>query len=153
MIFDVIGHSVLEIKTIVLDLNGTLTIDGKLIDGIRERIDFLKEAGLEFRIFSGDTQGTGSAIADTLGVQLHITVDGKAKRAEVEKLGSTHTAAIGNGQIDRLLFQTAALSICVLQEEGAFGPLLAEADIVVRSILDALDLFRYPKRLIATLRN
>jgi soluble P-type ATPase len=152
MIIDIPGQSVLEIKTIVLDLNGTLTIDGIPIEGIKERIEALKNEGLEFRLFTGDTLGSGRTVSEYLGLILHITKSSASKLKEGEKLGLEHIAVIGNGRIDYELFKKAALRICTLQDEGLYAPLLAESDVLVASVRDALDLFIHKQRLIATLR-
>jgi soluble P-type ATPase len=45
------------------------------------------------------------------------------------------------------------LRISVIGAEGAAGRALVAADVVVASVADALDLLRYPKRLVATLRT
>lgn len=153
MKFDIPGHPNLEIDIVVLDLNGTLTIDGRLIDGAKERIASLKKEGLDFRLFTGDTLGTGQAIAQELGLTLHLTNNAEAKLEEGTKLGLERIAVIGNGRIDLELFKKAALRICTLQDEGVFAPLLLETDVLVKDIKDALDLLIYKKRLIATMRR
>ena len=33
----------LTLHNLLLDLNGTITVDGTLVDGVKERIEFLKE--------------------------------------------------------------------------------------------------------------
>jgi soluble P-type ATPase len=45
----------------------------------------------------------------------------------------------------------AGLGIAVLGDEGMSVSAMKNADIVVKSIFDALDLFLKPKRLLATL--
>lgn len=61
--------------------------------------------------------------------------------------------AVGNGMNDRLMLRTAALGILVLGNEGTSVQALSSADIVVKDILDGLDLLLNPKRIIATLRG
>jgi soluble P-type ATPase len=51
------------------------------------------------------------------------------------------------------MLKEAILGIAVIQEEGAAVESLVAADIVTRSILDALDLLLRPLRLTATLRS
>jgi soluble P-type ATPase len=51
------------------------------------------------------------------------------------------------------MLKEAALGIAVIQEEGGAIKTLLAADIVMRSILDALDLLLHPLRLTATLRS
>ena len=75
-----------------------------------------------------------------------------AKRAYIEMLGDDCTVAIGNGLNDHLMLQAAALSIAVLQDEGLAKESLWAADVLTRSITDAIDLLLYPLRLVATLR-
>jgi soluble P-type ATPase len=43
--------------------------------------------------------------------------------------------------------------VALVQCEGGAAEAVAAADVVATSILDALDLLRQPKRLIATLRT
>lgn len=52
-----------------------------------------------------------------------------------------------------MMLHEAALGLVVIQAEGAAQIAVAAADIVSKSIEDALDLLLRPKRLIATLRN
>ena len=63
------------------------------------------------------------------------------------------TIAVGNGNNDQLILKEAGLGIAVLGEEGLSISVIKNADIVVKDISDALDLFLKPKRLIATLRE
>ena len=39
---DIPGYKTLRIKYLVLDVNGTLACDGKLVPGVKERIDQLR---------------------------------------------------------------------------------------------------------------
>jgi soluble P-type ATPase len=71
----------------------------------------------------------------------------------LESLDPTRTVAIGNGNNDHLILKEAALGIAVLGEEGMSVLAMKDADIVVKDISNALDLFLKPKRLIATLRE
>ena len=61
------------------------------------------------------------------------------------------TAGIGNGSNDQLILKEAALGIAVLGDEGLSVSAIKSADIVVKNIQNALDLFLKPKRLITTL--
>jgi soluble P-type ATPase len=75
------------------------------------------------------------------------------KREFIKRLGSEKCVAIGNGANDTLMLREAVLGICVLGTEGTAISAMLSADIVVRDIKDALDLFLLPKRLVATLRR
>ncbi len=142
----------LKINHLILDLNGTIAIDGVVIEGVPERIRKIKELGIEIYLFTGDTNGNGQAIADQLGIKLKIAKDAEAKKLFAIEFDTNKTATIGNGRIDLDLFNTVNLSIAVIQKEGAFTKTLLAADLTTNSILDALDLFIYPNRMIASLR-
>ncbi len=142
----------IELRTLILDLNGTLTVKGELVEGVSPKIRLLKQKGLAIVLFSGDTRANGQKIADELGIGLIQTVTGIHKKEEAEKLDPATCVAIGNGLIDAPLFTAVKISIAVLQAEGIHGKTLAEADIIVPSILDALDLLLDEANLIATLR-
>ena len=71
----------------------------------------------------------------------------------MEHLGTERVVCIGNGRNDRLMVREAALGSAVLQDEGTAVETMCAADILMHSIIDALDLLLHPLRLIATLRN
>ncbi len=146
------SHGTLKIKNLILDLNGTLTIDGKIIEGVTSRLKHLREIMPNIYLFTGDTHGNAKEISEKLGLELRLTKSGESKLEEALKIGVESTAAIGNGLIDSRLLDQVGLGIVVLQEEGAHPKAILSADIIVKSINDALDLMLYPKRLIATLR-
>jgi soluble P-type ATPase len=73
--------------------------------------------------------------------------------AFITALGPESVEAIGNGHNDRKMLKGAALGIALIQREGGATETLASADLVSMNILDALDLLKNPKRLIATLRS
>lgn len=153
MKLDIPNSGEIELNTLILDLNGTLTIHGKLVCGVENKIKDLKKKGLKIVLFSGDTRGNGKIIAKKLGVEFIETFSGKDKMLEAQKLNPKTCVTIGNGLIDTLLFKTVKLSIAVIQAEGVHQKTLAEADIIVTSILDALDLLISEKSFIATLRS
>jgi P-type E1-E2 ATPase len=71
----------------------------------------------------------------------------------VRRLGSDSTVAIGNGANDAQMLKEAAIGIAVVGPEGASAATVQQADVVTRSIVDALDLLLNPRRLVATLRQ
>ncbi len=142
----------LELQTVILDLNGTLTIRGILIEGVQERLEKLKQKGFSLFLFSGDTRGTAKSLADTLGLQYVYASTGEEKRRASLELNPATCVAIGNGFIDVPLFREVGLSIATLQAEGVHREALKEADITVPSIVDALDVLLDEQTLISTLR-
>jgi soluble P-type ATPase len=78
--FDIPGSGPLQLEYLVLDVNGTLTDRGILIEGAEELLRTLRDA-LEVRLLSADTFGTLDAIAEGLGVQADRISRGEEKRA------------------------------------------------------------------------
>lgn len=145
----------LELGYLLLDGNGTLTIDGMLLGGIKERIEILKEK-FSIYLLTADTFGSGEEVAQNLGIDYFKVspVSGAGdKRDFMHNLGARHCVAIGNGFNDMLMLEQAGLSIIVVGKEGCSGKALARTDIVVNDICDALDLLINPLRLVATLRG
>ena len=136
----------------MLDLNGTLTSHGVLIDGVTERLARLG-AQLEVHVLSADTFGTLATVAAELGAPVHPVATGEEKAREVVALGGDRCAAIGNGANDAAMLEAAVLGIAVMGPEGAATSALGSADVVCASILDALDLLLDEQALVATLRR
>lgn len=148
------GFRDLQLSHLVLDFNGTLAVDGKLLPGVGEAITALA-AHLKIHVLTADTFNAAAQVT-TLPVQLTITPkqsQAEAKLAYVTELGAAGVVAIGNGRNDRKMLEASALGITLIQKEGAATESVASADLVSNDILSALDLLRNPRRLIATLRS
>lgn len=149
------GQRTYKIKNLVLDLNGTLSFDGKIIDGVKERLGLLHNV-VDIFIVTADTRGIAQDLAETLQVEIRIIQrnnEQSQKLKLVEELGSDSTVAVGNGTNDALMLQKAALGICVLGMEGASIEALNHSRLVVTDVNMAMDLLLKPQRLIATLRR
>ncbi|NLX62236.1 MAG: ATPase P [Tissierellia bacterium] len=149
------GRGELEIENLVLDYNGTIAVDGKLIEGVEELLAQLKEY-VNIYVLTADTYGTVEEELKDLDVKVLTFPNHKAgasKQQIVMELGGHKTICIGNGYIDLPMFKESILSIAVIEEEGAYGKLLYYADIVTHSILDALKIVLNSDRVRATLRN
>jgi soluble P-type ATPase len=142
---------VFQLEHLVLDVNGTLTNGGELIDGVGAKLRKLGEA-LEIHLLSTDTFGSLHHVASVLIVAARVVGEGAEKAAFVEELGSARCVAIGNGANDRDMLREAAVGIAVIGPEGAAGTTIAVADVVCRSIGDALELLLDDRALAATLR-
>jgi P-type E1-E2 ATPase len=153
---DVPGWRRFRLSDLVLDVNGVLALDGKLLPSVPARIARLQPA-LGVHLLSADTYGLAMAIAADLGVSItRLRDDGNGaaqKAAYVRDVGSAAVVAIGNGRNDAEMLGEAALGIGVMGHEGLAGPALLASDVIVGSVHEALDLLLYPKRLIATLRR
>jgi P-type E1-E2 ATPase len=145
----------LRLQYLVLDVNGTIALDGQLLPGVSERIGRLN-AMLEPSLVSADTQGTLSILADSLKIKAKRLDPGNEsiQKAEwVESLGPARVVAIGNGANDAEMLRRAALGIAIMGNEGLSTKSLDAADVLAPSIETALDLLLLPRRLMATLRT
>lgn len=139
---------------LVLDMNGTLSIDGVVQVSTMIRLKQLTDL-LNVYVITSDTFGTAEKTFAHTSIQV-IVLHGEAapqKKAFVEKLNPVETISIGNGYNDVTMLERADLSICVIGQEGAASKALFAADIVVNNINDALDLLILTDRLRATLRG
>jgi soluble P-type ATPase len=149
------GYKTLLLSFLVLDYNGTIACDGRLLAGVRDRLVELSKS-VTIHILTADT--FGSVQKEMTGIPCEVVVIGKenqtqAKADYVRRLDAQRTVSVGNGRNDALMLKEAVLGIAVIQEEGGAAETLLAADIVTHSILDALDLLRHPLRLTATLRS
>ena len=149
------GWKRLKIKHVVFDYNGTLSVDGKLLPGIAEKLTLLANQ-FTLHVVTADTFGLAAQELKDLPCLLTILPkenQAEAKREYVKKLGLEQTAAVGNGRNDRLMLAEAVLGIVLLQDEGTAVATLNNADVVCKQASDAIDLFLHPQRLTATLRG
>jgi P-type E1-E2 ATPase len=149
--FDIPDSGPLQLEYLVLDVNGTLSDRGILIEGVEEPLRTLRNS-LEVRLLSADTFGNLDAIAERLGLQADRISRGEEKSAYLRRLGSDRCAGIGNGANDAAMLSVARLGIAVVGPEGASAATLRAADIVCGSILDALGLLLNEAALVSTLR-
>ncbi len=148
------GRDEITLSHLVLDYNGTIAEDGEIIDGIRCRLEALKDK-LNICVITADTHGTATKKCEGLPLEVLVfptTAVGDIKASEVKKLGGG-VVCIGNGFNDIQMSDAADLSICVVGREGCCGALIGHCDIIVTSIEDALDLLIKTDRLRATLRT
>jgi soluble P-type ATPase len=149
------GWGDMEIENIVLDLNGTIATDGRIPLEVKEKIGSLADQ-VKIYILTVDTQGTANEETKDMNIELIKITEEDSNQGKFEFLKTLdleRTVAVGNGNNDQLILKEAGLGIAVLGEEGLSVSVIKNADIVVKDISDALDLFLKPKRLIATLRE
>lgn len=150
--FEIPGSGTLVLEHLVLDVNGTLTDRGALIDGVSERLAEISTL-LDVHVLSADTFGTLGSVARELGLEPQTISTGDDKARFVAELGAEVCVAIGNGANDAPMLDAAAIGLAVLGPEGAASSALAAADVVCGSIVDALGLLVDDRALIATLRH
>jgi soluble P-type ATPase len=149
------GWGNMEIENIVLDLNGTIATDGRIPPEVKEKMGSLADRA-KIYILTADTQGTATEEVRDMRVALIRISEEKSKEAKFESLKNLNpenTVVIGNGNNDQLILKEAVLGIIVLGDEGMSISAMKNADVVVKDVSNALDLFLKPKRLIATLRE
>lgn len=147
-------NNILTIEHLVLDYNGTLAIDGKLISGVKELIEKLSK-DLNIHVITANT--FGSAHENLAGTNTSLAIIDRDNEVQqkadfVNSLNPLTVVAIGNGANDTLMLKLSALGIAVMQAEGASTQALINADIACSSITDALVLLLNPLRVAATLR-
>ena len=153
------GIGIVRLEHLVCDVNGTIALDGKLIDGVSRAVGLLRDR-ISIHILTADTYGRQEIIDQQLNLTAFRLQKGPDTRPEaqqkadfVQELGSEHVIAIGQGANDALMLQTAKVGVCVLSQEGTAVETLLSADLLVPNILNALELLEKPLRLVATLRK
>lgn len=144
----------LELEHIVLDYNGTLALDGKLLAGVKERLIKLAEM-TQIHVVTADTFGEATSQLKDIPCKLHILEknnEDPQKECDIKALGSENVVAFGNGNNDQSMLKTAGLGIAVIGSEGCAITSLQAANIVVTNINQGLDLLLNPLRCKATLR-
>jgi P-type E1-E2 ATPase len=149
------GRGDLKLEHLVMDVNGTLAVDGMLIEGVAKRLGALRDR-LQVHLLTADTHGRQVVIDQLLNleaVRIRGGREAEQKAEYVRSLGAERVAAIGQGANDALMLREAALGICVISVEGLATETLTASDLLMPDILNALDLFDKPLRLIASLRK
>ena len=112
------GRERLDLEILLVDVNGTLTYRGELIDGVLAGLEALKEI-LDIRLLSADTFGTLDAVARALGVDAQVAASAQDKLDVLEALGAGRCVAVGNGANDAAMLARAGLGVAVVGPEGA----------------------------------
>lgn len=152
---DIPGRGTLRLSHLVLDVNGTIAKDGRLLDKVAKPLAALRDR-MNIHLLTADTYGRQDNIDLMLGVKairIQAGDESRQKAEYVQQLGAETVMAIGQGANDAAMLRAAAIGVAVLGDEGLAGAALQSADLVMASIYDALNLLEYPTRLIATLRQ
>ena len=149
------GYKTVEGEYLLLDYNGTIARDGRVPEEIKEKIRLLGEQ-MKIFVLTADTHGNAAENLAGLPVTLKTFPKGSALEAKKDilfSLGKDRCIALGNGRNDTEMVKNAALSIGVIDREGAAGNLLLSADMVVRDMTEAFEALLHPLRIVATLRG
>ena len=143
------------IRNLILDLNGTIAVDGNIIGGVKEKLAMLSQK-LDIFLVTADTNKNAERLVKDLPVKLYKIKEAKEddqKLRVVLKKGKNNTVSIGNGCNDVSMLKESAIGICMVGGEGASAEAMMASDLVAVTINDALDLLLKPHRLEATLRR
>lgn len=149
------GRGLVSLEYLVSDVNGTLALDGQLIEGIPRLLNTLRDR-LEIHLLTADTHGRQGLIDRQLNLQavrIQPGNESQQKAAYVQRLGAKRVVALGQGANDAGMLNAAVIGICVLSAEGVSIEALQAADVLASDICSALELLEKPVRLVATLRK
>jgi P-type E1-E2 ATPase len=149
------GRGELHLQHLVSDVNGTLAVDGQLIEGLARKIAALRDR-LMIHLLTADTHGKQVAIDQQLDLTATRVKAGNeaAQKADyVRQLGAEMVVAIGQGANDAEMLRAAGLGICVMSTEGLAVETLMSADLLVPDVFAALELLDKPLRIVASLRK
>lgn len=149
------GRSMLRLQHLVSDVNGTLAVDGTLLEGVAEKIHSLKKH-LTIHLLTADTHGRQAAIDRLLeltATRIQPGREAEQKAEYVRRLGAESVVALGQGANDAAMLKEAALGLCVLSAEGTAVETLLAADLLLPDIHAALALLEHPLRIRASLRK
>jgi len=149
------GRGRLQLHHLVCDVNGTLAVDGQLLEGLVRPLTVLRDR-LTLHLLTADTHGRQQIIDQQLNLQAVRIQPGAeaAQKAEyVRQLGPDAVIAVGQGANDAEMLRLAAVGVAVLSKEGTAIETLLAADLVVPDIYTLLELLENPIRLVATLRK
>ena len=153
--FNIPGLGEYALEHLVMDVNGTIAVDGQLIDGVAEKFASLR-GQLTIHLLTADTHGRQTVIDQQLGltaVRIQPGGESSQKAEFVQKLGSEAVVSIGQGANDAAMLSAAHLGICVMSAEGLAKETLLASDLVAPTILSALELLEKPMRIVASLRR
>ncbi len=150
MRINVPNYGVVEFKSVLFDLNGTLGTSGKVPEDVKRLLEKLADR-YTVVVLSADTFGTLKGEFESLPVRIERVSSGEEK-AEIAG-GYAPYAAVGNGNNDVAMMESAELAFCVIGEEGATVDAMLAADILVKDVRDAIGMLLDEKKLIATLRG
>jgi P-type E1-E2 ATPase len=149
------GRGVIQLEHLVCDVNGTLALDGQLIEGVASALSRIADR-LTVHLLTADTHGRQEFIDQQLGLQAVRILPGNESQAKAEyirQLGAQHVAAIGQGMNDAGMLRQAVIGIGLISPEGVATEALLAADLIVLDIHAALALLENPMRLVASLRR
>jgi len=147
------GMETLDIHFVLLDFEGTLAMDGRVHPKAKDKVNLLSKRVTVYILTKSSKEKVEETLKKMKAEILSMTEgDSSQQKLDVlQRLGPHQTAVIGNGFDDVQIMEQAGLGMCVIGKEGSSPEAVAKADLVVTSVLDALDFLLRPLRQGATL--
>jgi soluble P-type ATPase len=108
------GH--VDAEYLIMDLNGTLGLEGVPDEGVIRRLRELSGT-LSLIVLTADTHGHAKDLPADFGMKIEKLTPGsedKQKQDFVKKMGSDKTITLGNGSNDALMLKESRIGICVI---------------------------------------
>lgn len=147
------GQGNLEIEFILIDFEGTLATDRRVHPKAKDKINLLSKRVKICILAKGEKESVEETLRKVkAGVFCFNEGEASFRKLELlRQLGASRSVAVGNGVDDVPMIEEASLGICVMSKEGTSSEAMKKADLVMLSILDALDFLLKPLRQKATL--
>ncbi len=152
---DIPGRGILEFDNIVLDLNGTLSVDGKIHAKARDKVNLLANRA-KIYVLTADTRGRAGQILGKLKAEIVLLAGedtSREKAAFIQTIVPERTVGIGNGYNDHLMVRDSGLGLCIIGREGASAETAKNSDVLLPDVVDALNFLLKPLINKATLRR
>lgn len=110
------GFRELHLRFLVLDFNGTLAADGKLLKEVTEKLNELT-THLEIHVITANTFGKTKQQLKNVKCKVKIADEEEQQSQKLDyiaQLGADSVVAIGNGRNDVLMLKHAALGIAII---------------------------------------
>jgi P-type E1-E2 ATPase len=143
------------LEHLVTDVNGTIALDGELIEGVGTVLLRISDR-VKIHLLTADTHGRQDRIDEQLGmkaIRIPAGDESRTKAEYVRDLDPDRVIAFGQGANDAGMLQEAVIGIAVNSPEGLATETMQAADLVLPDIQSALVLLEYPMRLVASLRR
>jgi len=147
------GMESLELHFVLIDFEGTLAMDGRVHPKAKDKVNLLSKRVTVY-ILTKSSKGKVEETLKKMKAEILYMTEGDSSQQKLDvlqRLGPHQTAVIGNGFDDVQIMEQAGLGMCVIGKEGSSPEAVAKADLVVASVLDALDFLLKPLRQGATL--
>lgn len=124
-----------ELDTILIDLNGTLTMWWEISPEVPDLLKRLKDSWFRLVLLTWDQRGNSSQF-EALGLEVVIVSNAEEKKQFSLTCDIHKMVAIGNARIDIGMFEVAKVSIATLQGEWIHAGIIPYVDIIVPSFAD-----------------